>query len=105
MAPSYVRARIRGKLFQLHLVEEVKSDSSKAERSQATGYLKITMPRARPLPRIMNKTKSKEQSKEGSKERLEVTAASGIDLRIVGKKEEDEWPPPLEQIDGEEEEE
>jgi len=43
--PSYVRAIIKKKIFQLALPEEVKSDQSVAQRSQITGSLVITMPK------------------------------------------------------------
>ena len=35
--PTYVRATIKGKIFQLRLLEEIKPDSSVAQRSQTTG--------------------------------------------------------------------
>jgi protein TilB len=41
--PSYVRVRVKDKIFQLCLPEEVKPDSSYAQRSQTTGHLIITM--------------------------------------------------------------
>ncbi|KAL3161118.1 hypothetical protein ABBQ38_009495 [Trebouxia sp. C0009 RCD-2024] len=43
--PSFVRLLIRGRLLQLRLPCEVRPDSSKAERSTATGHLLITMPK------------------------------------------------------------
>ncbi|XP_063529298.1 protein tilB [Cydia strobilella] len=43
--PNYVRATIKGKLFQLHLPEEVSTTNSTAQRSQITGHLVVTMPR------------------------------------------------------------
>jgi protein TilB len=36
--PTYVRATIKGKIFQLRLLEEIKPDSSLAQRSQTTGH-------------------------------------------------------------------
>ncbi|NWX87548.1 TILB protein, partial [Nothoprocta ornata] len=44
--PTYVRVWVKGKLFQLVLPEEVKLDSSSAKRSQTTGHLVISMPKA-----------------------------------------------------------
>lgn len=44
--PHYVRVTIRGKLFQLHLPEEVDTTNSTAQRSQITGHLVITMPKS-----------------------------------------------------------
>ncbi|KAM9322281.1 dynein axonemal assembly factor 11 [Pholidichthys leucotaenia] len=45
--PWYVRVSVKGKIFQLVLPAEVKPDSSTAQRSQTTGNLLLTMPRAR----------------------------------------------------------
>ncbi|KGL75759.1 Protein tilB, partial [Tinamus guttatus] len=44
--PTYVRVRVKGKPFQLVLPEEVKPDSSIAKRSQTTGHLVVSMPKA-----------------------------------------------------------
>ncbi|NXD05896.1 TILB protein, partial [Nothocercus nigrocapillus] len=44
--PTYVRVRVKGKPFQLVLPEEVKPDSSSAKRSQTTGHLVVSMPKA-----------------------------------------------------------
>ncbi|XP_028328442.1 dynein axonemal assembly factor 11 isoform X2 [Gouania willdenowi] len=44
--PTYARVCVKGKIFQLVLPAEVKPDSSTAQRSQATGSLVLTMPRA-----------------------------------------------------------
>lgn len=46
--PNYVRATIRGKIFQLYLPEEVDVSNSTAQRSQVTGHLVITMPKIKP---------------------------------------------------------
>jgi len=45
--PTYVRVILKGKTFQLCLDEEVKPDTSKAQRSTTTGNLVITMPKAK----------------------------------------------------------
>eukprot|EP00038_Savillea_parva_P025298 m.47083 g.47083 ORF g.47083 m.47083 type:complete len:472 (-) comp6842_c0_seq2:183-1598(-) len=44
--PTYIRAIIKEKVFQLALPEEVSPDRSKAERSKITGHLMVTMPKA-----------------------------------------------------------
>ncbi|XP_006804675.1 protein tilB homolog [Neolamprologus brichardi] len=44
--PSYARVSVKGKIFQVVLPAEVKPDSSTAQRSQTTGHLLLTMPRA-----------------------------------------------------------
>ncbi|XP_051879952.1 LOW QUALITY PROTEIN: dynein axonemal assembly factor 11-like [Pristis pectinata] len=55
--PTYVCVMVKGKVFQLVLQEEVKPDSSSAKRSQTTGHLLVTMPKAQEL--IRPKLKSK----------------------------------------------
>ncbi|XP_074413278.1 dynein axonemal assembly factor 11 isoform X2 [Zonotrichia albicollis] len=47
--PTYVRVLVKGKPFQLVLPEEVKPDSSCAKRSQTTGHLVVTMPKAKEI--------------------------------------------------------
>ncbi|KOB66016.1 Leucine-rich repeat-containing protein 6 [Operophtera brumata] len=47
--PNYVRVTIKGKIFQLHLPEEVNTTNSTAQRSQTSGRLTITMPKANPI--------------------------------------------------------
>ncbi|XP_045907749.1 dynein axonemal assembly factor 11 isoform X2 [Micropterus dolomieu] len=44
--PTYARVVVKGKIFQMVLPAEVKPDSSTAHRSQTTGHLVLTMPRA-----------------------------------------------------------
>lgn len=43
---NYVRVIIKGKIFQLHLPQEVDITNSKAQRSQITGHLVVTMPKS-----------------------------------------------------------
>ncbi|KAJ0181966.1 hypothetical protein K1T71_002688 [Dendrolimus kikuchii] len=43
--PNYVRVLIKGKIFQLHLPEEVDISNSSAKRSEITGHLVVTMPK------------------------------------------------------------
>lgn len=44
--PTYARVNVKGKTFQIVLPAEVRPDSSTAQRSQVTGHLILTMPRA-----------------------------------------------------------
>nr|XP_043870976.1 dynein axonemal assembly factor 11-like [Solea senegalensis] len=44
--PTYARVNVKGKIFQMVLPAEVKPDSSTAKRSQTSGHLVLTMPRA-----------------------------------------------------------
>ncbi|XP_072937046.1 protein tilB-like [Epargyreus clarus] len=56
--PNYVRVMIKGKIFQLHLPEDVDTTNSTAQRSQITGHLVITMPKANII--VKNKPKVSE---------------------------------------------
>ncbi|NXF03734.1 TILB protein, partial [Smithornis capensis] len=47
--PTYIRVLVKGKPFQFVLPEEVKPDSSSAKRSQTTGHLLVTMPKAKEI--------------------------------------------------------
>lgn len=120
--PTYLRAMIKGKLFQLRFLEDVRSDAATATRSQTTGHMIIKMPKAKPTSRRRRTPKQKESSRErrpppiGEKEvgeikenKLEVTGTNKegvVDLRIVverevgsgGQNDEAELPPPLEEI-------
>ncbi|XP_075684051.1 dynein axonemal assembly factor 11-like [Rhinoderma darwinii] len=63
--PSYVRVLVKHKPFQLVLPEEVKPDSSTAERSQTTGHLVVTMPKASELiqkPKTMSSAPKSQNS-------------------------------------------
>ncbi|GFG29354.1 hypothetical protein Cfor_10214 [Coptotermes formosanus] len=44
--PTYVKVLIKGKIFQIVFPEEIRIDSSTARRSQTTGHLVLTMPKA-----------------------------------------------------------
>uniref|UniRef100_A0A8P4GJ85 Leucine-rich repeat-containing protein 6 n=1 Tax=Dicentrarchus labrax TaxID=13489 RepID=A0A8P4GJ85_DICLA len=94
--PTYARVSVKGKIFQMVLPAEVKPDSSTAQRSQTTGHLVLTMPRAegeikvtktvqRP-PRV-RRTSSSEDSKRRNTvpERLEVDPSkrTTIDLANI----------------------
>ncbi|XP_026698307.1 protein tilB homolog [Athene cunicularia] len=45
--PTYIQVLVKGKPFQFVLPEEVKPDSSSAKRSQTTGHLVVSMPKAK----------------------------------------------------------
>ena len=64
---TYVRVSVKGKIMQLALPEEIKPDSSTAQRSQVTGHLLLTMPKLKGIvkPKI-TKAKCKEEKKNKS---------------------------------------
>ncbi|KAM7379821.1 hypothetical protein PAMP_005343 [Pampus punctatissimus] len=97
--PTYARVSVKGKIFQMVLPTEVKPDSSTAQRSQTTGHLVLTMPRAegeikvtetipRP-PRARQNTRSSlpedNKRKTNVPERLEVDPSkhTAIDLANI----------------------
>ncbi|KAM9163715.1 dynein axonemal assembly factor 11 isoform 2-T2 [Pangshura tecta] len=54
--PTYLRIMVKEKPFQLVLPAEVKPDSSSAKRSQTTGHLVISMPKAQEIIMANRKT-------------------------------------------------
>ncbi|XP_062371641.1 dynein axonemal assembly factor 11 [Sardina pilchardus] len=83
--PTYLRVAVKGKVFQLVLPAEVKTDSSTAQRSQTTGHLLITMPKAHGeiKPKKLPERKpllshSNLPSKENSRQWLEVDSSRGL---------------------------
>nr|XP_020473367.1 protein tilB homolog isoform X2 [Monopterus albus]XP_020473368.1 protein tilB homolog isoform X2 [Monopterus albus]XP_020473369.1 protein tilB homolog isoform X2 [Monopterus albus] len=97
--PTYARVTVKGKIFQVVLPAEVKPDSSTAQRSQTTGHLVLTMPRAegeikvtkrvpRPPRAHEDRCSSSPQDKTRNKnapERLEVDPSkhTAIDLTKI----------------------
>ncbi|XP_013168177.1 PREDICTED: protein tilB homolog [Papilio xuthus] len=62
---NYVRVTLKGKIFQLHLPEEVETTNAVAERSQTTGHLVVTM------PKVNGTIKSKMALKSNSKTQID----------------------------------
>ncbi|XP_074642130.1 dynein axonemal assembly factor 11-like [Tubulanus polymorphus] len=90
--PKYVRAFVKGKAFQLELPEEVNPDASTAKRSQITGHLLVTMPKAKPMIVKKNNPKAKSKSTESDEkrqsnghERLEVDNSKKLDYSNIVK--------------------
>ncbi|XP_069367536.1 dynein axonemal assembly factor 11 isoform X2 [Paralichthys olivaceus] len=92
--PTYVRVSVKGKIFQMVLPAEVKPDSSTAQRSQTTGHLVLTMPRAegeikvtKTVPRPPRRSSSPQGSKRNNDapERLDVDPArhTALDLGSI----------------------
>ena len=46
LQPSYIRCDIKGKITQIKFPEEIMVEKSKVQRSQTTGWLCVTMPKA-----------------------------------------------------------
>lgn len=97
---TYIRVTVKGKTFQLVLPSEVKPDSSTAKRSQITGHLVVTMPKAvevvgprptlpRPVKSAPDKAPTDNTRMAKQMERLEVDPSkhSRINLENIVKKE------------------
>ncbi|XP_019549584.2 protein tilB [Aedes albopictus] len=74
--PNYIRATIKGRIFQLALKDEIKTDTSTCKRSTTTGHMLIVMPKLNPhnidfnlarksacLDKLSNAPKGKSQHK------------------------------------------
>lgn len=62
--PNYVRVIVRGKIFQIHLPEEVNTTNSTAQRSQITGHLVIKMPKAKAVLKTLTKNTTPNNAKK-----------------------------------------
>lgn len=62
--PTFVRIQVKDKYFQLALPEEVNPDKGSAKRSQITGHLLITMPKAKPMLSAVSAKQEQEKRKE-----------------------------------------
>ncbi|XP_072855451.2 dynein axonemal assembly factor 11 [Pogona vitticeps] len=65
--PTYVRVTVKGKTFQLVLPAEVKPDNSSAKRSQTTGHLVITLPKAKEIIVANQKASTPEKPSDTNK--------------------------------------
>lgn len=94
--PTYVRVTIKGKVLQLVLQDEVKPDSSTAKRSQITGHLVITMPKAREVVKPVKQkeniqpepvAKTKDSNTGPQKLEVDPTLGSKVNLDIIKENE------------------
>ncbi|XP_033739207.1 uncharacterized protein LOC117326559 [Pecten maximus] len=94
---NYVRITLKGKILQLCLDQDVNADSSTAKRSQITGHLLVTMPKAKPMltapkPKLKVQEKNKENKENKTtekqnktkEEKLEVDASVHKTVDIAG---------------------
>ncbi|CAH0546492.1 unnamed protein product [Brassicogethes aeneus] len=103
LQPIYVKITIKGKVFQIVFAEEVITHKSTALRSQITGHLVLTMPKANyKKPLTQNKQKSLPEKKVVDKKNNYLEVEPSIDLdfsKIVDHKptfEDNLEVPPLE---------
>ncbi|XP_053738856.1 dynein axonemal assembly factor 11 isoform X2 [Synchiropus splendidus] len=103
--PTYARVTVKGKIFQIVLPVEVKPDSSAAQRSQTTGHLLLTMPRAdgrvtrtKTVSLAAREDRDRSSStldwKRGTVETLEVDPGcrTTVDLHVVPRQKTREGP-------------
>eukprot|EP00002_Diphylleia_rotans_P023053 TRINITY_DN4530_c0_g1_i1.p1 TRINITY_DN4530_c0_g1~~TRINITY_DN4530_c0_g1_i1.p1 ORF type:complete len:383 (+),score=93.72 TRINITY_DN4530_c0_g1_i1:43-1191(+) len=98
--PTFVKVTIKGKILQLLTPEEVRPDASKAERSQTTGHLLLTMPKLKVVtkakktvaspPTAAPTTNAKTESKSKSTELLGEGTQTTVDYRNIVKHSTDE---------------
>ncbi|XP_069777742.1 dynein axonemal assembly factor 11 isoform X6 [Narcine bancroftii] len=93
--PTYICVMVKGKAFQLVLQEEVNPDSSSAQRSQTTGHLLVTMPKAQEIIRPKPKSKITAQPLNSTNlhpdvarttqciEKLEVDPSKHVDITSI----------------------
>ncbi|XP_062551768.1 protein tilB [Armigeres subalbatus] len=101
--PNYIRATIKGRVFQLALKHEIKTDLSTCKRSETTGHMLIVMPKLNPentirfgldkISDILDKLSSRRESKAQSE--LKGTVDYKNIIKHGGSEEinEDEIPP------------
>ncbi|KAL4226596.1 Protein tilB [Mactra antiquata] len=83
--PNYVRIKTKGKIFQLALEHDVNPDSSTCQRSQITGYLLVTMPKAKQVLKpsikpIPKKTDNKENIDQNDKKEIKRTKTEKLEV-------------------------
>ncbi|KAJ7424673.1 protein tilB isoform X3 [Pitangus sulphuratus] len=85
--PTYIRVLVKGKPFQFVLPEEVKPDSSSAKRSQTTGHLVVTMPKAKEI--ILAKQKVSASVKHSDCDTLQKNARREINDKWCPSRDND----------------
>ncbi|XP_041969301.1 protein tilB [Aricia agestis] len=91
--PNYVRVLIKGKIFQLHLPEDVNVSNSTATRSQTTGHLVITMQKSN---FVLEKAPNKSQSEPESRS---INSIKSCESQSNSKREFLEIGPPVNVLD------
>ncbi|XP_026500401.2 protein tilB [Vanessa tameamea] len=79
---NYIRVTIKGKIFQLHLPQEVDITNSTAQRSQITGHLVVKMPKANFILKKASTTK-----KYITQSPINETRVSGCGMEITQTRE------------------
>ncbi|XP_035217568.1 protein tilB homolog [Stegodyphus dumicola] len=83
--PNYVRIKVKGKIFQLLLPQEVHPDQSTSLRSQTTGHLLVTMPKANTVLRKREVTEKNSVVQEEDKEKSEILEVTPPLINYVDK--------------------
>ncbi|XP_033645010.1 protein tilB homolog isoform X1 [Asterias rubens] len=82
--PTHVKVVVKGKVFQLVLTEEIMPDSSKAQRSQTTGHLLISMPKVKQVVKAQKAKKPINISTRGVKKDEGKTQKTDTQGRTIG---------------------
>ncbi|GFR98504.1 protein tilB homolog [Elysia marginata] len=80
--PQYVRVVLKGKILQLQLPEEVSGVNSKAQRSQITGHLLVTMPKIKPVLRPKQQKAETKGNKAGGERKTEQSKTQNQYLEV-----------------------
>lgn len=83
--PNYVRATIKGKIFQMALSSEVRCTDATSKRSMVTGHLLITMPKLCWTTPMQFQPSSSKSHKHltASKDRGDLNGAVAVDYRHI----------------------
>ena len=83
-------SRIKEKLTQIKLFEEIIVGESKVQRSQSTGVLLVTMKKAKETTILVIEKKMAEEKKQKQKEEIEKVKEANINEVMIKKKKADE---------------
>lgn len=95
--PNYVRATIKGKIFQMALATEVRCSEATSKRSMITGHLLISMPKLSWTAELQFQSKQPALVVDQAKGRRDISAAPAVDYRKIVPANADDYDdvPPL----------
>lgn len=92
--PNYVRVTVKGRIFQMALVDEIRVDEATSKRSQTTGRLLIIMPKLSASNLITSSTtRSKKNDVQSATMAVGDGLKSSVDVKNIVVDEADV--PPL----------
>lgn len=81
MQVNYVRVTIKGKVFQMALNDEVRTDECTSKRSQVTGHLLITLPKLN-AKNVVSSTEINERQPNETRQK-EEKLKTAVDIRNI----------------------